>query len=83
MQETDQSLQTYIKGISKTPVLTRKEEVDLFKRLKRGNKAAREKIREKIITSNLRFVVKIAMVQGISISIFKCERVPARPGSRE
>ena len=57
MQETDQSLQTYLKGIAKTPVLTRKEEVDLFKRMKRGDKAAREKI----ITSNLRFVVKIAM----------------------
>jgi RNA polymerase primary sigma factor len=57
MPEMDESLPLYLKEIAKTPVLTRTEEVTIFKRLKRGDKAAREKI----IQSNLRFVVKIAL----------------------
>jgi RNA polymerase primary sigma factor len=57
MTEIDDSLRLYLKEIADTPVLTRQEEIDVFKRLKRGDKTAREEI----IRSNLRFVVKIAL----------------------
>lgn len=46
----------YIRQIGETPLLTPQEEVVLAKRIKRGDKAAREHM----IKANLRFVVKIA-----------------------
>jgi len=57
MARFDESLKTYLRDISQHPVLSRKEELQLFKRLKKGNKKAREQI----VASNLRFVIKIAL----------------------
>ena len=51
------SLQLYMQEIAKTPLLTVEEEVILAKRIRRGNKAARDHM----ISANLRLVVKIAM----------------------
>ncbi|HTB79693.1 MAG TPA: RNA polymerase sigma factor RpoD/SigA [Opitutaceae bacterium] len=51
------SLQLYLQEIAKTPLLTIQEEIDLSKRIRRGNKAARDHM----IKANLRLVVKIAM----------------------
>ena len=51
------SLQLYMQEIAKTPLLTIEEEVTLAKRIRRGNKAARDHM----ISANLRLVVKIAM----------------------
>jgi len=49
-------LKLYLKEISKYPLITIQEEIDLAKKIKRGNAAARLKM----INSNLRLVVKIA-----------------------
>jgi len=51
------SLQLYLQEIGKTPLLTIAEEIQLAKRIRRGNKAARDHM----IQANLRLVVKIAM----------------------
>jgi RNA polymerase primary sigma factor len=60
MAQFDESLKTYLREISQHAVLTRKEEIQLFKRLKKGDKGAREQI----VASNLRFVIKIALSFG-------------------
>ncbi len=51
------NLQLYLQEIGKTPLLTISEEVTLAKRIRRGDKAARDHM----IQANLRLVVKIAM----------------------
>ncbi|HNC23518.1 MAG TPA: RNA polymerase sigma factor RpoD/SigA [Opitutaceae bacterium] len=51
------NLQLYLQEIGKTPLLTVAEEILLAKRIRRGDKAARDKM----ISANLRLVVKIAM----------------------
>jgi RNA polymerase primary sigma factor len=51
------SLQLYLREIGKTALLTREEEVALFKRIRKGDAAARQHM----IQANLRLVVKIAM----------------------
>ena len=51
------SLQLYLQEIAKTPLLTIQEEIDLARRIRRGNKPARDHM----IKANLRLVVKIAM----------------------
>ena len=49
---------TYMQSISKTPLLTIEEEVELANKIKKGD----QKAREKMIASNLRLVFKIARV---------------------
>ncbi len=51
------NLQLYLQEIGKTPLLTVDEEIVLAKRIRRGDKAARDHM----IQANLRLVVKIAM----------------------
>jgi RNA polymerase primary sigma factor len=51
------NLQLYLQEIGKTPLLTIAEEVSLAKRIRRGDRAARNHM----IQANLRLVVKIAM----------------------
>ena len=51
------NLQLYLQEIAKTPLLTIEEEFALAKRIRRGDKAARDHM----IKANLRLVVKIAM----------------------
>lgn len=63
----EDGLQDYLKVASVHKVLTREQEIELFKRIEQGD----EKAREKMIESNLRFVIKIAYTyrnQGLSIS---------------
>ena len=50
------SLDAFLKSISKIPLLTREEEIELAKRAKRGDKEALKKL----VESNLRFVVSVA-----------------------
>jgi RNA polymerase primary sigma factor len=67
MIQEELSLDLYMKEVSKIPVLSREEEIDIFKRLKKGDESAREEI----VRANLRFVVKIAnsfLGQGMTIS---------------
>ncbi|MGD1816767.1 MAG: sigma-70 family RNA polymerase sigma factor [Pleomorphochaeta sp.] len=49
-------LSMYMKELNKLPLISHEEEVELFKKIKKGDKRARNKM----IESNLRFVVKIA-----------------------
>lgn len=49
-------MRTYMQEISKTPLLSKQEEVGLAKRIKAGDKSARDHM----ISANLRLVVKIA-----------------------
>ena len=54
--DSDSSLRVYMREISKTPLLTPAEEIELADRIKKGDKAARTHM----IKANLRLVVKIA-----------------------
>jgi RNA polymerase primary sigma factor len=57
-QPLDRSnLQIYLQEIGKTPLLTIEEEVSLARKIRRGDRAARDHM----IKANLRLVVKIAM----------------------
>src|ERR687897_627212 len=56
MVETPELIPGYLARIGKGKLLTHQEEIDLFKRAKKGDKAARERLIEK----NLRLVVSIA-----------------------
>jgi len=56
MESPDTNIGLYLREISQVPLLTPVEEVKLAGQIKRGNKKAREKM----ITANLRLVVKIA-----------------------
>jgi RNA polymerase primary sigma factor len=53
---TVDALQLFLSEIGRYPLLTKQEEVELAKRVERGDSAARERM----ITSNLRLVVSIA-----------------------
>jgi len=52
----NRAMRLYLKEISKIPLLTAEEERELGRRVQRGDKAALQKL----IESNLRFVIKIA-----------------------
>jgi RNA polymerase primary sigma factor len=52
----DDSIQMYLREIGKVPLLTGEEEIDLAKRITKGEEAARKKLTE----ANLRLVVSIA-----------------------
>lgn len=54
--ESESSLKLYLREITKTPLLTPQEEVELSERIKQGDAAARDQM----IKANLRLVVKIA-----------------------
>ena len=56
MEAPDNNIGLYLREISQVPLLSPQDEVKLAGQIKRGNKKAREKI----ITANLRLVVKIA-----------------------
>jgi RNA polymerase primary sigma factor len=56
MDSPDTNIGLYLREISQVPLLTTQEEVKLAAQIKRGNRKAREKM----ITANLRLVVKIA-----------------------
>ena len=56
MNKHDDVLSMYLKEINKVPLLTREEEIELSKKAKKGDKAARDKM----INANLRFVVRVA-----------------------
>ncbi|MFH1442033.1 MAG: sigma-70 family RNA polymerase sigma factor [Candidatus Omnitrophota bacterium] len=51
-----EALKTYLKEIKRIPLLTAEEEIDLSKKIKKGN----EQARKKMIQSNLRLVISIA-----------------------
>ncbi len=53
----NEDLKFYLKEVAKQKVLTREEEVALFKRLASGDESARQVI----VEANLRFVIKIAL----------------------
>ncbi len=62
---TTDSLKLYFREISKIPLLTGKEEVDLAQRIEKGE----EKAKQILIAANLRLVIKVAkkyMYQGLS-----------------
>src|SRR6266568_2122552 len=60
------SLQLYLREIGRVKLLTPKEEIVLAKRIKRGDKQAREQM----IKANLRLVVKIARdYEGLGLPI--------------
>ena len=52
----DKSLDKYLQDISKIPLITADEEVELAQRIRKGDQAALDKL----TTSNLRFVVSVA-----------------------
>src|SRR3989339_1992678 len=61
------SLDLYLKEISNYPLISREEEIQLTKKIKKGS----QKALEKLTRSNLRFVVSVAKKyqnQGVSLS---------------
>lgn len=59
-------ISSYMKDLSRFPLLTHEEEADLAKKAQAGDMAAREKI----INSNLRFVVRVAkQYQGMGLGL--------------
>ncbi len=64
---TEPSLQQYLADIRSIPLLSREEEVELAKRIRTGDAQAREKL----VSSNLRFVVSVAkhyQHQGLALT---------------
>lgn len=57
----DTALSLYLQEISQVKLLTLKEEITLFRKIKRAkNSRERKVLRDKMVVANLRFVVKIA-----------------------
>ncbi len=53
----NEDMKLYLKEVARKSVLTRQEELDLFRRLEQGDTSARQEI----VEANLRFVIKIAL----------------------
>ena len=63
---TDAALSTYLRRIVKIPLLSKAEELHLAKQIHKGD----EKALKKLVESNLRFVVKVALqYQGYGLSL--------------
>jgi len=61
-----QSLEKYLQEIARLPLVSAEEEVKLFEQVKKGCRAAKEKV----VKSNLRFVVSVAkQFQGQGLSL--------------
>ena len=56
MKESDSGIRIYLREIGQIPLLTRDQEIQLARRIRRGDKKARQQM----IEANLRLVVKIA-----------------------
>jgi RNA polymerase primary sigma factor len=56
----DDILQMYLKEIGKSKILTKKEEIELGRKIMEGSVLERQKAKEKLVQSNLRLVVSIA-----------------------
>ena len=56
MNESDTGLNRYLREIGSIPLLTRQQEIELARKIKKGDAAARERM----INANLRLVVTIA-----------------------
>ena len=56
LNENSDLLKDYFKSIAKYPIYSAEEQMELARKIKNGD----EKAREKLITSNLRFVVTCA-----------------------
>src|SRR5690606_34825485 len=54
---TDETLKRYLEDIRKTSPIDRKDENRLFQLCREGNRAAREKL----VSANMRFVLKVAL----------------------
>ena len=66
-RDEEQSLDLYLREIGKTPLITANEEIELAKRIKKGDNIALEKLTK----ANLRFVVSVAKQyqnQGLSLA---------------
>ncbi len=66
-RDEDRSLDLYLREIGETPLITAAEEVELAKRIRRGD----QKALEKLTKANLRFVVSVAKQyqnQGLSLA---------------
>jgi len=61
------SVQMYLKEIGKVPFLTAKEEIELAKRIEKGD----EEAKKKMVSANLRLVVSIAKNILVSLQIFR------------
>ncbi len=63
---TDEALSAYLRRIVKIPLLSKSEELRLAKQIHKGD----EKALKKLVESNLRFVVKVALqYQGYGLSL--------------
>jgi len=66
-RDEEQSLDLYLREIGETPLITADEEIELAKRIKKGDQLSLEKLTK----ANLRFVVSVAKQyqnQGLSLS---------------
>ena len=63
---TSDRISHYLRDISKYTLLNNKEEIDLATRIKKGD----HKAKERLISSNLRFVISVAKdYQGLGITL--------------